>query len=63
MSRVYAGALAICFGLVSACGQKGPLYLPPRNGTVVTRPPSPQTPPPADKDNKKNNDDTAQQPK
>ena len=24
--------------LTAACGQKGPLYLPPRNGTVVTRP-------------------------
>jgi len=23
---------------VLGCGQKGPLYLPPRNGTVVTRP-------------------------
>jgi predicted small lipoprotein YifL len=26
--------------LTAACGQKGPLYLPPRNGTVVTRPAS-----------------------
>jgi predicted small lipoprotein YifL len=24
--------------MTAACGQKGPLYLPPRNGTVVTRP-------------------------
>lgn len=24
--------------LLSACGQKGPLYLPDANGTVVTRP-------------------------
>jgi len=36
--------LLICFGatlpfaLTAACGQKGGLYLPPRNGTVVTRP-------------------------
>jgi predicted small lipoprotein YifL len=33
--------------LTVACGQKGPLYLPPRNGTVVTRPagsvPAPST--------------------
>jgi predicted small lipoprotein YifL len=31
--------------LLSACGQKGPLYLPDENGTVVTRPT--QTPTPA----------------
>lgn len=24
--------------LLAACGQKGPLYLPDENGTVVTRP-------------------------
>lgn len=26
--------------LLSGCGQKGPLYLPDRNGTVVTSPPA-----------------------
>jgi predicted small lipoprotein YifL len=31
-----AGAVPLIF--VMGCGQKGPLYLPPRNGTVVTRP-------------------------
>jgi predicted small lipoprotein YifL len=31
-----AGALPLT--LVLGCGQKGGLYLPPRNGTVVTRP-------------------------
>jgi predicted small lipoprotein YifL len=36
-------AVLICAALVpllmtTACGQKGALYLPPRNGTVVTRP-------------------------
>ena len=31
-----AGALPLT--LVMGCGQKGALYLPPRNGTVVTRP-------------------------
>jgi len=31
--------------LISACGQKGALYLPPRNGTVVTRPATQTTPP------------------
>src|SRR4030081_931713 len=36
--------LMLCFAAVlplamtAACGQKGALYLPPRNGTVVTRP-------------------------
>jgi predicted small lipoprotein YifL len=36
--------------MTAACGQKGALYLPPRNGTVVTRPadsapvPEPTTP-------------------
>ena len=39
-----AVALAIPLGLLSACGQKGPLYLPPRNGTVVTRPGDSNTP-------------------
>jgi predicted small lipoprotein YifL len=32
-----AGALPLAF-TVAGCGQKGPLYLPPKNGTVVTRP-------------------------
>jgi predicted small lipoprotein YifL len=31
-----AGALPLIFTV--GCGQKGPLYLPPKNGTVVTRP-------------------------
>ena len=31
-----AGALPLAFTV--GCGQKGPLYLPPKNGTVVTRP-------------------------
>jgi predicted small lipoprotein YifL len=32
--------LLVCatLALVAACGQKGPLYLPPKHGTVVTRP-------------------------
>jgi len=36
--------LVLCFAallplaMTTACGQKGALYLPPRNGTVVTRP-------------------------
>lgn len=31
-----AGALPLA--LTVGCGQKGPLYLPPKNGTVITRP-------------------------
>jgi predicted small lipoprotein YifL len=68
---VAASALAMPFALVSGCGQKGPLYLPPRNGTVITRSPgtntpqaqpaaSPQTTSPRDKDKK---DNSSQPPK
>jgi predicted small lipoprotein YifL len=38
-------ALAVVLTMISACGQKGPLYLPPRNGTVVTRPGGSNAPP------------------
>jgi predicted small lipoprotein YifL len=39
--------------MMAGCGQKGPLYLPPKNGTVITRPPNAAPPPlPADKDKK-----------
>ncbi len=46
--RIAAAALVL---VVSACGQKGPLYLPDKGGEVVTRPagatqnPSPETAP------------------
>ena len=33
---------------LSACGQKGPLYLPDKTGEVVTRPSSTPTPAPAE---------------
>jgi len=65
--------------MTAACGQKGPLYLPPRNGAVVTRPAgpntTPNTPPKTDQQpstpqttesgapDKKNNDDSSQPPK
>jgi predicted small lipoprotein YifL len=29
---------------LAGCGQKGPLYLPNRGGTIVTRPPSSNSP-------------------
>ena len=35
--RVTLSAVAAVL-LLAACGQKGPLYLPDANGTVVTRP-------------------------
>jgi predicted small lipoprotein YifL len=35
--RVTLSAIAVIM-LLAACGQKGPLYLPDANGTVVTRP-------------------------
>jgi predicted small lipoprotein YifL len=36
--------LACLTGLLAACGQKGPLYLPDETGPVVTRPmPSPDS--------------------
>jgi predicted small lipoprotein YifL len=34
-------AAVVPLAMTAACGQKGPLYLPPRNGTVVTRPAGP----------------------
>ena len=36
-TRTFIGAAAVLLGC-SACGFKGPLYLPPHHGTVVTRP-------------------------
>ena len=43
-ARLFATAVVLM--LISACGQKGPLYLPPRNGTVITRPAASSSPPP-----------------
>lgn len=40
---------ALALGALSACGQKGPLYLPDAAGEVVTRPAA--TPPPAPTEN------------
>ena len=31
-------AAVLPLAMTAACGQKGALYLPPKNGTVVTRP-------------------------
>jgi predicted small lipoprotein YifL len=37
-------ATVLPLAMTAACGQKGPLYLPPKNGTVVTRPATSQSP-------------------
>jgi predicted small lipoprotein YifL len=42
---VRLGVTVLMAGFLSACGQKGPLYLPDAPGEVVTRPAA--TPPPA----------------
>jgi predicted small lipoprotein YifL len=42
---VFLGLAVLIAGALSACGQKGPLYLPDAPGEVVTRPAA--TPPPA----------------
>ncbi|MBV6418420.1 MAG: hypothetical protein CMLOHMNK_03264 [Steroidobacteraceae bacterium] len=47
------GALIAALLLLSACGQKGPLYLPEPGGNVVVRPASTPAQPPDDKDGKK----------
>ena len=44
--RTLLAAAAVLFGC-SACSFKGPLYLPPRNGTVVMHP-APAAPPAAE---------------
>jgi predicted small lipoprotein YifL len=45
-TRTLLAAAAVLLGC-SACGFKGPLYLPPHNGTVVTHP-APAAPPAAE---------------
>jgi predicted small lipoprotein YifL len=37
---------AVLVLLITACGQKGPLYLPDEGGAVVTRPGQPESAPP-----------------
>ena len=66
---VLIGALVVAAG----CGQKGPLYLPDKNASVVTRPanttattPPATTPPasaPAQPEDKKKDDDQSAAPK
>ena len=43
--------------VVAGCGQKGPLFLPDKNASVVTRPaPAATTPAPQSEDKKKDED-------
>lgn len=45
----------------AGCGQKGPLYLPQKSGTVITRPAGGNTPPaPAQQSDKEKKDDAEQ---
>ena len=61
--------LLVCatLALAAACGQKGPLYLPPKHGTVVTRPgagtesSTPATPGPTQPGSKDNDENSQQQ--
>ena len=60
----------VCASVVAAgCGQKGPLFLPDKNASVVTRPAgntAPATPPaatPAQPEDKKKDDDQSTTPK
>jgi predicted small lipoprotein YifL len=56
--RTAALLAAAALLLLSACGQKGPLYLPDAKGAVVTSAPAPATPapPPATPQPKKTSD-------
>lgn len=47
------GVTIAAFLLLSACGQKGPLYLPEPAGNVVVRPAATPAPPQEDKAEKK----------
>jgi predicted small lipoprotein YifL len=50
----------VCAGVAAAgCGQKGPLFLPDKNASVVTRPAGSATPPAQPEDKKKDDDQSA----
>jgi predicted small lipoprotein YifL len=46
LCRGCAFALAGAMLMLAGCGQKGPLYLPPKSGAVVTAPATTPAPPP-----------------
>jgi predicted small lipoprotein YifL len=59
MMRLVLGVAVV--GLATAgCGQKGALYLPPKNGTVVTRPTGAGQQQPQDKNKDKDKKDEGQ---
>lgn len=50
--------------VMAGCGQKGPLFLPDKNASVVTRPaPAATTPAPQPEDKKKDEDQSSTPPK
>jgi predicted small lipoprotein YifL len=70
MKAIILVLMVCCGGVVCGCGQKGGLYLPDKNASVVTRPagssnPAPAQPTPApaqhpqDKDKDKGGNDSA----
>ena len=47
--KAVVGTLVVCGSIiVGGCGQKGPLYLPDKNASVVTRPAGANNPAPAE---------------
>jgi predicted small lipoprotein YifL len=68
---VIAIGVTLALALIGGCGQKGPLYLPQKNGTVVTRPAASVPPPagaseqinPPPQQSEKKDDDTSSRPK
>lgn len=63
--RELAIAGIIALGGMSACGQKGPLFLPDKTGTVITREGTtdPEAPRTEDSSNKKEDQDDKDAPK
>ena len=53
---------AVLTALLSGCGQKGPLYLPDKNATVVTAPAQPAQPAQTPDQPKKPDQDDSQSP-
>jgi predicted small lipoprotein YifL len=47
LALMSAGAVAAACCALTACGRTGPLYLPEKTGTVVTRERGEEAPPPA----------------
>jgi predicted small lipoprotein YifL len=69
MKKLHCVVLVCASAVAAGCGQKGPLFLPDKNASVVTRPAgntAPATPPaatPAQPEDKKKDDDQSTTPK